>query len=98
MPPLSPSFDEALALMGHGSPAAARQPPRYVPENLVVRLSIKLFSCTPEELPGNLKRHLTGWLDAAPACAEGYLRPGCVHLVLQAHISAAAAGQVRQLS
>lgn len=71
----------------------ARQP--YRSENLVVRLSIKLFNCTPAELPEDLKQQLTGWLKSSPAGAEGYLRPGCVHLIMQAHLLAESA-QVRR--
>ena len=69
-------------------------PPQYRSENLVVRLSIKLFNCTPEQLPADLKQQLTGWLNCTPVGAEGYLRPGCVHLVMQAVVTEDQARQV----
>lgn len=78
------SFDAAMAMMGGGSGTVHTT--SYQPENLVVRLSVKLFNCTPAELPKDLKRQLTGWLQSTPAGAEGYLRPGCVHLTVQAHV------------
>ena len=37
----------------------------------VERLSLKLFGCNPGQLPSDLRQQLTGWLDAAPAGAEG---------------------------
>jgi len=50
----------------------------------VVRLSVKLFNCTPAQLPGGLREQLCGWLNSTPACAEGFIRPGCLHLTFQA--------------
>lgn len=85
------SFDMAMAMMSNGK-AEAPQP--YRSDNLVLRLSVKLFNCTPAELPEDLKQQLTGWLKSTPAGAEGYIRPGCVHLTVQAHIPASAVEQV----
>jgi len=31
-----------------------------------VRLSIKLFNCTPENLPSDLRDQLTSWMSACP--------------------------------
>lgn len=42
-------------------------PQPYQPENFVLRLSIKLFNCTPAELPADLRDQLTDWLKGAPA-------------------------------
>ena len=61
-----------------GLPAAAA----YQASSLVVRLSLKIFNCTPGELPQGLRDQLCGWLCATPAGAEGYIRPGCVHLTV----------------
>ena len=50
----------------------------------MVRLSVKLFNCTPAQLPGGLREQLCGWLNSTPACAEGFIRPGCLQLTCQA--------------
>ncbi len=47
-----------------------------------MRLSLKIFNCTPGELPQGLRDQLCSWLCATPAGAEGYIRPGCVHLTI----------------
>ena len=31
-----------------------------------MRLSIKLFNCTPENLPSDLRDQLTSWMSACP--------------------------------
>lgn len=56
----------------------------YLASTSAVRLSIKLFNCTPAQLPGSLRETVTGWLGSTPAGLEGYIRPGCVHLTVQA--------------
>ena len=56
----------------------------YSASTAAVRLSIKLFNCTPAQLPGSLRETVTGWLGSTPAGLEGYIRPGCVHLTIQA--------------
>ncbi len=71
--PVTPS----AALQAGLPPAAA-----YQANSLVVRLSLKIFNCTPGELPQGLRDQLCGWLCATPAGAEGYIRPGCVHLTI----------------
>lgn len=38
----------------------------YFPQNLMLRLSVKLFDCTPAQLPADLRDQLVGWLQAAP--------------------------------
>ena len=38
----------------------------YTPETHSVRLSIKLFNCTPENLPSDLRDQLTSWMSAMP--------------------------------
>ncbi len=56
----------------------------YAATTSAMRLSIKLFNCTPAQLPGSLHETVTGWLGSTPAGLEGYIRPGCVHLTVQA--------------
>lgn len=67
------------AVQQAGLPAAAA----YQASSLVVHLSLKIFNCTPRELPQGLRDQLCSWLCATPAGAEGYIRPGCVHLTVQ---------------
>lgn len=64
---------------GQGAPVAAG----YQAAGLVVRLSVKLFNCTPAQLPAGLREQLCGWLNSTPACAEGFIRPGCLHITFQ---------------
>lgn len=56
----------------------------YIASNTAVRLSIKLFNCTPAQLPSSLREQVTGWLGSTPPGLEGYIRPGCLHLTVQA--------------
>ena len=70
------SYDRAVALLmqqggsgggstgGGGSGGAD-----YIPQNFLLRLSIKLFDCTPSQLPPDLRDQLTGWLQTAPTGA-----------------------------
>lgn len=60
-------------------PAAAA----YQASSLVARVSVKLFNCTPCDLPQGLREQLCSWLCSTPAGAEGYIRPGCLHLTMQ---------------
>ena len=45
------------------------------------RMSAKLFNCTPAQLPADLKANLVSMLQCGVNALEGYIRPGCVHLV-----------------
>jgi hypothetical protein len=65
------------------APAAA---PRLTREAVLSTVSVKLFGCTPSELPINLREQLTTWFRGHAASLEGYLRPGCVHLTVQATV------------
>ena len=47
----------------------------------VRRMSAKLFNCTPAQLPADLKANLVTMLQCGVNALEGYIRPGCVHLV-----------------
>lgn len=67
-------------------PQQQQQP--YTASNAAVRVSVKLFNCTPAQLPSNLRESVTGWLGSTPADVEGYIRPGCVHLTVQATVPA----------
>ena len=75
-------FGIQAASANHGIVPYAQQ--AYTANNTAVRLSIKLFNCTPAQLPDSLHERVTGWLGSTPAGLEGYIRPGCVHLTVQA--------------
>ncbi|WIA40659.1 hypothetical protein OEZ86_004365 [Tetradesmus obliquus] len=77
----APTYEIARDIMD-GSGAFA---PAFESEHRVLRLSAKLFNVTPAELPPDVRGALTGWLGAAPAAMEGYMRPGCV--LLNLHIT-----------
>lgn len=57
---------------------------------------MKLFSITPADLPPDLKPLLVQWLGSAPAGLEGYIRPGCVFLTLQAVVTQEVADSVHK--
>ena len=86
------SFQTALRMMSEPHESSPR--PQYQSDNVIMRLSVKLFDCTPARLPPNLKEQLTGWLQCTPLGVEGYLRPGCVHLLIQASVPAQEAARV----
>ncbi len=68
----SASFDRAMTLLAaqQGAAAGGAGPGAdYFPQNFLLRLSVKLFDCTPAQLPANLRDQLTGWLQAAPTGA-----------------------------
>lgn len=93
LPPTSQPLsvlDEARALLEFGTAQ-----PTYVPEHQFTRMSAKLFNCTPSHLPPDLKQDLVDLLSCGINSVEGYIRPGCVHLVLGAIMSRA---QYKQLA
>ncbi len=55
-------------------------------QSVPCRLSAKLFKCTPEQLPGDLKANLLAMLQCGVNALEGYIRPGCLHLTLNAMV------------
>ena len=57
----------------------------YKPEEHLVRFSLKLFGCSPAQLPQDLKPPLMALLNSN--YLEGYLRPGCVHIEVNAMLS-----------
>ncbi|KAG2436388.1 hypothetical protein HXX76_006695 [Chlamydomonas incerta] len=72
------SFDMARRLVAGGGAGA-----QYRSDDFLVRVSIKVANCTPDELPPDLYQRLQSLLATADASLiQGFLRPGCVHLVL----------------
>lgn len=61
--------------------------PHYVAEEQFVRMSAKLFNCTPAHLPHDLKQNLMGLLSCVVNSIEGYIMPGCVQLTLNALVT-----------
>lgn len=58
---------------------AAPQAAPYASDERLVRLSLKVFNCTPEQLLPLVRSELERLLEASPAMLEGYVRPGvCV--------------------
>lgn len=55
----------------------------YSVDDSMVRLSIKLFNCTPDLLAPCVRSELTSLLHVAEnSLVEGYIRPGCMHMTL----------------
>ena len=81
----NPCSSQAMPSL-HNMPEAGAQP--YTATTAAVRLSVKLFNCTPAQLPVSLRESVTGWLGNTPAHVEGYIRPGCVHLTVQTTVPA----------
>ncbi|KAK2076550.1 hypothetical protein QBZ16_005310 [Prototheca wickerhamii] len=79
----APSFplpidSEQLALPLHKLPPVSR----------LLRMSLKLYGVSPAALPADLQEQLVGMLQCGPEELECFIRPGCVHLVLDAPPSA----------
>lgn len=86
-PALNPALNPSMMLGGPlappgGGSAAMAQLMAMRAEVLAMHLSVKLFHCTPQELPEDAQEQLSAWLRSAPACTELYVRSGCVHLTL----------------
>lgn len=62
--------------------------PKYIPEEHFTRMSAKLFNCTPEHLPGDLKQNLVGLLSCGVDHIEGFIAPGCLQLTIDAMVTA----------
>ncbi|GAB4817623.1 hypothetical protein N2152v2_004669 [Parachlorella kessleri] len=75
------SYALASGLVAPGGPAALPPPD---PLATLTKVSVKLFGCTPNELPSDLRQQVSGWLGGSVAGLDGYIRPGCVHLTVQA--------------
>ncbi|KAG2490036.1 hypothetical protein HYH03_011501 [Edaphochlamys debaryana] len=81
------SFDLARRLVAGGGRTAYRS------DDLMVRVSIKIANVTPDELPPDLFQRLRNLLDTADSSlVQGFLRPGCCHLVLDVMAPRAAGG------
>ncbi|KAG2433956.1 hypothetical protein HYH02_012501 [Chlamydomonas schloesseri] len=67
---------------------------RSYSDELLVRVSVKVAGCTPDLLPPDLRHRLTQVLDSAGASlVQGFLRPGCCHLLLDVAVAATEAGR-----
>ena len=72
--------------------------PKYIPEEHFTRMSAKLFNCTPEHLPGDLKQNLVGLLSCGVDHIEGYIAPGCLQLTVDAFVGAQQLEAMQDLS
>lgn len=78
-----PTYNIARAMVDGSAPFH----PNFESDSRVLRWSMKLFNCTPADLPPDLQQQMAGWLEKMPGGLEGYIRPGCVLLTLQAYVS-----------
>lgn len=81
--PLDATPPAAPALPG---PNAAWQ--QEYPHSQLVRISIKLFNCEPDQLSPFVYQELKDMLAVAPDQVEAYVRPGCAHLILDIRMPA----------
>lgn len=82
------SFEAARRLVSEGGAAAAF----VVPPDMLARVSMKIANCTPQDLPPDLYDRLCNLLRTADASlVQGFLRPGCTHLVLDVLVRPTAA-------
>ena len=79
---IDPNMLLGPALAPDGGQAAMAHLLAMRSEVMALHLSVKLFHCTPQELPDDAQEQLTAWLRQAPACTELYVRSGCVHLTV----------------
>ena len=56
-------------------------------ERTLVRLSAKMFNMTPAQLPAHLKARVLDVMQSSPDAVNGSIRPGCVHLTIDALLS-----------
>lgn len=73
-------LEEALNLLAYDY-----QSIHFMTEEKLLKFSAKLFGCTPAELPSDLRASLMDML--AVDAVEGYMRPGCVHIELNAMVA-----------
>jgi hypothetical protein len=85
-PPPGTASSSGSTAGGPSGPAAS-----YVSPHRVIRLSAKLFNCTPADLPSDLRQQMAAWLGQPPLLLEGYIRPGCV--LLTVHMLLAGRGE-----
>ena len=75
------SLDAAISMVSMQSPPLVN----YSMQDTMLRLSVKLFNCTPDLLVPQVKNELLSLLRVAEtSLLEGYVRPGCVHLTVAA--------------
>ena len=89
-------FDTALTIMSptnalnssekQGQETSITTMPSMTDQAMLSTVSIKLFGCTPAELPKDLSSQFRSWFEGRAAGIQGYLRPGCVHLTLEAFV------------
>ena len=86
-----PALEEALNLLAYDQSHV-----QYAVDDRLVRLSVKLFGCSPADLPSDLKNSLRDML--AAEAMEGYIRPGCVHVEANAMMTTTAEGAGESVS
>ncbi len=84
---INPNMLLGPALAPDGGQAAMAHLLAMRSEVMALHLSVKLFHCTPQELPDDAQEQLTAWLRQAPSCTELYVRSGCVHLTITVPLS-----------
>lgn len=61
-----------------------------------MRLSLKLFNITPDQLPDQLRQEVVGLVAADPLFVDSFVRPGCTHLTVVALVGTLDRDKLRQ--
>jgi hypothetical protein len=96
-PDIFNDIDLDLALAGILDPVSdplLPPPPVYTSPDVVVRMSMKFFSCMPSDLPPTLRAELEQSLQINASMVEGYVRPGCTHLTVDLRLPADVAARI----
>lgn len=64
----------------------------YCSDERLTRMSLKVFNATPDQLMPNVRQEIENLLRVSATVLEGYIRPGCVHVTIDARVSAGAPG------
>jgi hypothetical protein len=92
-PSMPAGMHHAASLVSYGNARPALT--TYASSDLLVRLSMKVFNCTPEVLVPAVRQELERLMNVGASLFEGYIRPGCVHFTVDARVSAAEARSAR---
>eukprot|EP00887_Chlorella_sp_A99_P007360 scaffold2.g7360.t1 len=97
LPPGASALQSAMAMVSAGPCAVPLV--AYTSPDTVMRVSLKVFNCTPDQLVPSVRSELESMLSMSQSMLEGYIRPGCTVLTLESrHSRQGEGGELRGLS